>query len=206
MVWQNTQKLPTWGRSLNSAVARRWAIFVLIWKNTQKLPTFKKSQKCHLVGQFLCQFGKTHNNCPLQKMSEIPFCWAIFVSIWKNTQILPTSKLYCTLPTCMHAARQIHEARTLERTLTCHIHAACTLPHIAAARMLLQTLCTSILWFLMLHAHYMPHCCRHGYCCRTLSFITEKSAGMSYSDNQQYDYIILIILRNLPDGPHQVYE
>ena len=41
-------------------------------------------------------------------------------------------------------------------------------PH-AAARTLLQTLCTSILWFLMLHAHYMPHCRRHGYHSRTLS-------------------------------------
>ena len=36
--------------------------------------------------------------------------------------------------------------------------------------------------------------------------IETLTAGMSYSNNQHYDYKILIILRNLPDGPHQVYE
>ena len=33
--------------------------------------------------------------------------------------------------------------------------------------------------------------------------IETLTAGMSYSNNQHYDYKIL---RNLPDGPHQVYE
>ena len=108
---ENDTKTAHLGEELKFSCWMKMGNFCVNLEKHTKNAHFKKSQKTHFGGQFLCQFGKTHKKCPLLKKPKNTFWWAIFVSIWKFTQKLPTLKLAACRRTLPHARCCTHSMK-----------------------------------------------------------------------------------------------